>query len=76
MNYKVVPLVASVDPKKRTSNDAAQQLEDLINKYAAEGWKYERLESLTTYVNPQSGCFGLQSKPGYTTARQLVVFSK
>ncbi|PJB57391.1 MAG: hypothetical protein CO098_11675 [Bacteroidetes bacterium CG_4_9_14_3_um_filter_41_19] len=76
MQYKVVPFVASIDQKKGTSDHVAQQLEQLINEYASNGWTYVRLESVSTYVSPDNGCFGLGGKPGFTTARQMVVFSK
>ncbi|SEI82358.1 hypothetical protein SAMN04488018_10598 [Myroides marinus] len=76
MKYKVVPFVASIDSKNGTSDHVAQQLEILINKYASEGWSYIRLESVTTYVGADDGCFGFGAKPGYTTTRQMAVFSK
>lgn len=76
MEYKVVPFVASIDPKKGTSDHVAQQLEQLINHYASLGWQYVRLEGVTTYVNADNGCFGLGGTPGYNTTRQMVVFSK
>lgn len=76
MEYKVVPFVASIDAKKGTSDHVAQQLEVLIKNYTAQGWKYIRLESVTTFVQPENGCFGLGAKPGYTTTRQMVVFEK
>lgn len=76
MEYKVVPFVASIDPKKGTSNHVADQLESLITAYQGNGWNYVRLESVTTYVQPELGCFGLGAKPGYTTTNQMVVFSK
>lgn len=76
MEYKVIPFVASIDHKKGTSDDVAQQLEELINQYASQGWKYERLEGVTTFVSPNNGCFGFGAKPGYETTRQMVVFSK
>jgi hypothetical protein len=76
MEYKVIPFVASIDHKKGTSDHVAQQLEILINSYASKGWNYVRLESVTTFVSPDNGCFGLGGKPGYTTSRQMVVFSK
>ncbi len=74
MKYKVVPFVASINHKSGTSNDVAQQLEELINQFASKGWKYIRLESVTTFVNPDNGCFGFGAKPGYETTRQMVVF--
>ena len=76
MKYKVVPFVASIDHKKGTSNDVARQLEQLINQYASNGWDYMRLEGVTTFIQPDDGCFGLVKKPGYQTTRQMVVFSK
>lgn len=76
MEYKVVPFVASIDHKSGTSDDVAKQLEKLINEYASQGWKYIRLEGVSTFVNPDNGCFGLGAKPGFTTNRQMVVFSK
>ncbi|GAA4278584.1 DUF4177 domain-containing protein [Aquimarina mytili] len=75
MEYKVVPFVASIG-NKGTSNQAANQLEDLIQNHANQGWKYVRLESLITFVQPESGCFGFGARPGYTTSRQMIVFSK
>jgi hypothetical protein len=75
MEYKVVPFVASIDPKKGNSNHVAEQLENLIKNFSNQGWEYVRLEGVSTYVHPESGCFG-GSKPGYTTVRQMVIFQK
>lgn len=76
MKYKVVPFVASIDHNTGTSDHVAQQLEKLINENVADGWVYVRLESVSTFVSPDEGCFGFGSKPDYTTSRQMVVFSK
>lgn len=76
MEYTVVPFVASIDHKKGNSGDVARQLEQLIAQHTSNGWNYVRLESVTTFVSPDNGCFGLGGKPGYTTAKQMVVFSK
>lgn len=76
MEYKVVPFVASLEAKRGTSDQVAQQLENLIFHFTNQGWKYERLESVMTFVQPDNGCFGFGAKPGYTTARQMVVFSR
>ncbi|WP_196890492.1 hypothetical protein [Aureivirga marina] len=76
MKYKVIPFVANIDPIKGTSKHVAEQLEELINNYSERGWKYERLESVSTIVNPENGCFGFGAKAAYTTTRQMVVFSK
>jgi len=76
MEYKVVPFVASLEAKRGTSDQVAQQLENLIFHFTNQGWKYERLESVMTFVQPDNGCFGFGARPGYTTARQMVVFSR
>ena len=76
MTYKVVPFVAAIDHKGGTSNHVAHQLEQLINNLSSQGWSYVRLESVTTYIKPDNGCFGFGGKPGITTTRQMVVFSK
>ncbi|MDO5969669.1 hypothetical protein Q4Q35_07605 [Flavivirga aquimarina] len=76
MEYKVIPFVASIDSKKGNSTHVADQFEEIIKHYSNQGWKYVRLESVSTFVQPDAGCFGLGAKPGYTTSRQMVVFSK
>ncbi len=76
MEYKVVPFVASIDPKKGTSDHVAEQLESLIKNYNNQGWEYIRLEGVSTFVHTDNGCFGFGSKPGYTTTKQMVVFKK
>lgn len=76
MEYKVVPFVASIDPKKGTTGHVAEQLQTLIKTYTDQGWKYVSLESVTTFVNPDAGCFGFGARPGYTTHNQMVVFER
>ena len=76
MEYKVIPFVASIDANKGTSKHVADQLEQIIEHHSNHGWKYIRLESVTTQVLPQSGCFGVGGSPGYTTTRQMIVFKK
>lgn len=76
MEYKVVPFTATLDQKKETTSVVADQLEKLIAKYNDLGWQYIRLESVSTYVQPDSGCFGIGAKPGHMAAYQMVVFSK
>ena len=75
MQYKVIPFVASIDQKNQPSS-VAEQLEKIIAKYSADGWAYVRLESVTTLVAGDNGCFGLGAKPGYNTSRQVIVFEK
>lgn len=75
MEYKVIPFVASIQ-NNGNSKQSAQQLEDIIKAQSNEGWKYIRLESVSTFVQPESGCFGFGGKPGFSTSHQMVVFSK
>jgi hypothetical protein len=75
MKYKVVPFIPMLDQNKRSlAEQAAEQLENTVRKYSSEGWSYVRLESITTWVAPVGGCFGFGTKPGYLTARQVIVF--
>ncbi|MDC8002734.1 hypothetical protein POV27_01600 [Aureisphaera galaxeae] len=76
MEYKVVPFVASIDRAKNTQKQVAEQLEDLIQNQTNLGWEYVRLESVTSFVNPINGCFGIGAQPGFTTHRQMAVFRK
>jgi hypothetical protein len=76
MEYKVVPFVASIDRKIGNSNHVAQQLETIIKDHAKSDWIYVGLESVTTFVQPNPGCFGLGAQAGYTTSNQMVVFKK
>lgn len=76
MDYKVVPFTATLDQKKETAGVVAGQLEKLIRQYTNQGWTYIRLESVSTYIQPDAGCFGIGAQPGRMTAYQMVVFSK
>jgi hypothetical protein len=70
MEYKVIPFVAAIDPKKGTSQHVAEQLESLIKNFSNQGWNYVQLESVTTFVNPETGCFGLSTRKS-TMANRL-----
>lgn len=76
LEYKVVPFEASIDSKKGNSSHVAEQLQSIIDEAKKSGWKYIRLESVSTFVQPDNGCFGFGAKPGYTTTRQMIVFQK
>lgn len=76
MEYKVIPFVAVIDPQKGTSEQVAEQLEVMIKQGESKGWTYAGLENVSTYVNPESGCFGGQAKPGYTVSNQVLLFKR
>lgn len=76
MEYKVVPFVATANQQNMSSKNIAEQLENVIKTQSGEGWSYVRLESVSTYIQPVDGCFGIGQKPGYMTTYQMAVFSK
>ena len=75
MEYKVVSIVP-VQGDKQTGRDVAQDFENVIKKYHAEGWEFVRVENLFTWVNPTGGCFGIGQTPGYNKTIQTIVFKK
>nr|WP_315027604.1 hypothetical protein [uncultured Chryseobacterium sp.] len=76
MEYKVVPFFATANQQNVSAKNIAEQLDNLIKIQTNEGWEYIRLESVSTYVQPVNGCFGLGHKPGYMTSYQMAVFAK
>jgi hypothetical protein len=76
MNYKVIPFAGALDQTKTSSQHVADQLQEVIAKEALDGWEYVRLESVSTWVAGDSGCFGIGGKPGFATSRQVIVFKK
>jgi hypothetical protein len=76
MEYKVIPFVATANQQNMSSKNIAEQLDNLIKVHTGDGWKYVRLESVSTYIQPVKGCFGTTEKQGYMTSYQMAVFSK
>ncbi len=56
--YKMVqiPPNIAVEMKKHKGNEAAAYLEGVVNKYAAQGWEFYRIDSIGVALQP--GCFG------------------
>lgn len=73
--YKVVPFVAAINSLEG-SQQAAAQLEQLVQTWAQNGWEYVRLESVATYVAGSSGCFGFGATAGGMTSYSMVVFRR
>lgn len=73
--YKVIPFKANISARGSAS-DAAAQLEKLSNEMANTGWKYVRMEEVTTNVAGTSACFGLRTTPPYTVSVSMIVFEK
>lgn len=73
MSYIVVPFVASI-ANNGTTADAAQQLQQLIQHYDSQGYRYVRLEKVTTTVAGNGGCFGIGATPAVMRSFSMVVF--
>ena len=76
MEYKVIPFNATINRQTQTTLVIANQLENTIKQFNSQGWEYVRLESVSTYIQPDKGCFGLDDKPGYLASYQMLVFCK
>lgn len=80
MQYKAVPFTAKIS-QNDTTQQVAQQLENLINEHAQQGWEYVGFENVETQVAPDAGCFGLGlpflgAKPGFSTSFKILIFKK
>ncbi len=79
MQYDVVPFTANI-LKGQGAADAAQQLFQLINQRAQEGWEYVRLESVSTNITTpaNAGCMGIGATPAtsFETVVYMVVFRR
>lgn len=75
MEYLVVPFTAST-ARGAGADAVATQLQGLIDAKGADGWRYVRLESVSTFVSGTSGCFGLGAQPGYMSTNQVAVFQR
>lgn len=73
MQYKIIPFKASLS-KAGTSNNVADQLQQVVDSYTMDGWEYQGMESISTFVAGSSGCFGFGATAGYTTSVQVLVF--
>lgn len=73
MQYEVVPFTANI-MKGQGASDAAQQLSQLINQRAQEGWEYIRIESVSTNITTpaNAGCIGIGATPAAT--EQVIVY--
>jgi hypothetical protein len=56
--YKMIqiPSNITVQMKAHKGNEAAAYMEQIVNKWAAEGWEFYRVDSVGVTLQP--GCFG------------------
>ena len=75
MEYRVLPFNANLK-RDDSADNAAVQLQRLIDAQLAEGYEYVRLEDITTNVEGTNGCFGFGAQPGFTVTVSVAVFKK
>ncbi|HHE72344.1 MAG TPA: DUF4177 domain-containing protein, partial [Chloroflexi bacterium] len=52
--YHVVPFMGQIKAGKEGAQNVAQQLQELINHYAEQGWEFHRIDRVQIAVQP--GC--------------------
>jgi hypothetical protein len=61
--------------KAHKGNEAAAYLESVVNKYANEGWEFQRVDSIGVQVQP--GCFdALRGKKAVDSSYYVITFRK
>jgi len=73
MQYKVLPFHPTITDKGG-AEQAAKELQIIIDKEVSDGWKFQMLETITTTMKP-TGCAALFGKSELKTV-QLAVFEK
>jgi len=75
--YKMVqiPPNIAVQMKAHKGNEAAVYLEGVVNKYAVEGWEFQRIDSIGVQVQP--GCFdAIGGKKAESSSYYVITFRK
>ena len=69
--YKVVPFIGRIQGSQSTS-DVSEQLQSLINQYAAQGWEFHQINDVNIEVRPGclAGLFG--AKTSYVKLDQAI----
>lgn len=75
MEYKVLPFNASLK-RNDSADDAARQLQQLIDQQRSQGYDFVRLEDVTTNIEGTNGCLGFGAKPGYMVTVSVAIFKK
>lgn len=72
--YRVIPFIGKIKNNQSAVN-VSDQLEELINEGAKEGWEFDQLSNVNIEVQPGclSGAFG--AKADYTRF-DMVIFKK
>ena len=74
MKYRVIPFIGKIKGKQ-TSGDVSDQLEDLLNEGAKEGWEFVQVNNVNIEVQP--GCIkGLFGATASYVHYDMAVFKK
>lgn len=73
--FRVV-YISPTTTKTEGGRRVAADLENLIQQNVNEGWQYEGVETISTWIEGSKGCFGIGATPGYANNLQMVVFSQ
>ena len=75
--YKMVqiPPNIAVQMEAHKGNEAAAYLERVVNKYASDGWEFQRVDSIDVLVKP--GCMdALNGKKEENSSYYVITFRK
>ncbi|MFB6231210.1 MAG: hypothetical protein ABEL04_08645 [Salinibacter sp.] len=75
MEYRVVPFSADIKSHEG-GEDAAANLQSLIESMAEDGWEFVDFEQIQTYQAGSSGCFGFGETEPQTFTITMVIFRK
>ena len=76
MIYKAVPGPKTVTIKNDNYQSACDLFVDIINREAADGWKYVSMETVTTEEVKTSGCVFNKQETLVTTYIYMLIFCK
>lgn len=75
--YKMIqiPPNIAVQMKAHKGNEAAAYLENVVNKYASDGWEFQRVDSIGVQVQP--GCLdALKGNKATNSSYYVITFRK
>ena len=75
MTYKILPFAAQIN-REDTSAVVAHQMQTIIDTTVAEGWEYQRMDTVETTVAGTNGCFGMGAQPAIITSYSVLVFKR
>jgi hypothetical protein len=76
--YRVLPFMPNVQANEGAKG-AAEKLQNLVNKHAEQGWRFQGLENVEMVVHcpGNAGCLGIGSTPATrdVTSYNMAVFT-